>query len=143
MAFQRPFDPALVTATTIGITLPDRREETTPSNFARFPKVALRFLAAAPTGANFAFQWPASGAVRRVDLPPAEASALGVTQMAELSPLPFAIAGVLRALGPGLPTFYIGFNGAPLPAQDSAVRRSDAAQTATRAVIACMFQDRM
>ena len=141
--FQRPFDPLLVTVSVAGASLPDSHEPGTLTNFARYPKLALRFLVATPSAANLAFSWPAAGAIRLVDLPPAESAALGVSQLAELSPFPFAIAPVLRALGPGHPTFYIGFAGAPLPPQDSAVRVTTLPFNVSRAVIACIFQDRM
>src|SRR5262249_31477663 len=112
---------------------------------ARYPRRAIRFLSAqpAPPATSIALFWPATGAVRLVDLPPAEAALLGVVQLVELSPLPFAIAGVLRALGPGLPTFYLGFTGAELPEQDGSVRTGEGPRLVDRAVIGCMFQDRV
>jgi phosphatidylserine/phosphatidylglycerophosphate/cardiolipin synthase-like enzyme len=144
-AFQRPFDPARVTITTVQAGLPDRLQDTGFTQYARYPRLTIRFLVAQPAApaTTIALSWPASGGLRLVDLPPAEAASLGVSQVIELSPFPFAIAPVLRALGPGLPTFYLGFTGAAMPDQDSAVRVSDAPLTVNRAVIGCMFQDRM
>ena len=146
-SFQRPFNPDSVTTTTIGVSLPDRREDTSGvlEHFARYPKRPIHFLSAEPLSpaVDIQLSWPVSGTVRLVDLLASEAAGLAVPQLMELSPLPFAIAPVLRALDPGLPTFYIGFGGAALPEEDTSVLLSNATLTVTRAVIGCMFQDRM
>lgn len=142
-AFRRPFDPAIVTATTIEVSLPDRRGDAGPTRFARYPRLPIRFLAATPAASSFALDWPVTGAVRLVDLPGPQAAALGVTELAELAPLPFTAPAVFRALGPGVPTFYIGYTGAPLPDHDSVVRIGDPALSVGRAVLGCVFQDRV
>lgn len=144
-AFQRFLDPAAITATTLKVTFPDPLLETGGlSRFARYPMRPLSFMVAQPNGSpNFSFRWPVNGTVRLVDLLPADAAALGVSELIELSPLPFIAPGVLRSLAVGLPTFYIGLVGATLPDHDGVVRTSDPAFNVTRAVVGCIFQDRM
>jgi phosphatidylserine/phosphatidylglycerophosphate/cardiolipin synthase-like enzyme len=145
-SFQPPFDSSQATASVVGAVLPDRRDrDATFTNFARYPGLVIRFLATQPSAPATAITlaWPASSTVRLVDLPPVAIAALGVDQLVELSPLPFAIAPVLRALAPGLPTFYLGFAGAPLPLQDGAVSTADPPFDVSRVVLGCMFQDRV
>jgi phosphatidylserine/phosphatidylglycerophosphate/cardiolipin synthase-like enzyme len=142
-AFRRPFDPSLVAVTTVEAALPDRRGDAGPTRFARYPRLPIRFLVATPAPGPLELSWPTAGAVRLVELPSAAAAALGVNELVELSPLPFVASSVFRALGPGLPTFYLGYVGAPLPEHDSAVRADDPPMTVTRAVLGCVFQDRM
>ena len=143
-AFQRFLDPTEVSVTTVRATLSDpllKPEGMT--RFGRYPLRPIRFVVAEPsTSTNFSVRWPVTGSIRLVDLLPAYAAALGVSELIELSPLPFTLSATLRALGPGLPTFYFGFTGAPSPAQDDVVRTSDPSLTVNHAVIGCMFQDR-
>jgi len=141
--FQRLFDPAAATADVVTVSLPDsRKNDGDVTRFARFPNVAIAFAVVTGAGA-LQIRWPATGSIRRVDLTAADQAALGVSELVELSPLPFAIVPVLRALGPGLPTFYLGFAGAAPPDTDAVVRTSDPAFAADRLVMGCVFQDRM
>lgn len=143
--FQRPFDPATVTVSVVLARLPDPPQQPTPGRFARYPQVAIPFVVAepAPPQASIALSWPATGAVRHVDLPAAEQAALGVTQLIELSPLPFAMAALMRAIAPGAPTFYLGFTSADQPDHDHVARIDDAALDVGRLVLGCVFQDRV
>src|SRR5262245_36429578 len=77
---------------------------------------------------------PVSGTARIVDV-----ALPGLTQVLQLSPLPFAIEPVLRRL-PGLPTFYIG----PFTAieEDAFVPQGALLQAgATSAFVAVVFPD--
>src|SRR5688572_29874413 len=108
--FQSPFNPQAVAVAEGALTLPDRYDPAAPpgTRFARYGGSLLHVLIATPAGTStsFDFAWPVTGVSRIVDLTPADAAALGVTEMAELSALPFGIAEALRNLPPGVPTFY-------------------------------------
>ena len=143
--FQRPFNPSDVTITTVNAVLPDPRGENALVNYARYPNVNIAWTVAEPVAglSTIALSWPATAAARQVDLPPPLQVTLGVDRLFELSPLPFGIAAVLKAIRPGVPTFYIGYNLAPEPPPDSLVRVDDLPMDAGRIVLGCVFQDRM
>jgi phosphatidylserine/phosphatidylglycerophosphate/cardiolipin synthase-like enzyme len=146
--FQRPLDPATVTATVVQASLPDRLADPPDPglvHYARYPELVIRFLSVLPVApaTTISFSWPVTAAIRQVDLPAADAATLGVPQLIELSPLPFALTGILRVLGPGVPTFYVGLSGVAVLDQDSLAQTSDPPISAQRVVIGCIFQDRM
>ena len=144
-AFRPPFDVTRVVVTDARITLPDRYAQPPPVAVGRYDGAAIELMRLAPiaSATSFAWSWPATCAVRRIDLSPADAAALGIAQLIELSPLPFAIAATLRALPPGAPTLFAGLVGAALPADDTTVSVGDAPITVTGAVFGAVFQDRV
>ncbi len=131
--FVPPFDPsAVVRQPDVLVTLPDPpRAPTDPiirPGVARHAGVTLAMLDAVPAAAPFALVAPATGAVRHVAL--STGGPGGLTELLELSPLPFAAARTLRALGAGVPTFYIGLEGTSLD-DDDLVAASDTLATVT------------
>jgi len=82
---------------------------------------------------------PARATVRRVEIEP-NAALPGITQMLEVSPLPFGLEPVLQRLR-GLPTFYLT-PFAAAPADDSLVTMDqNLAAGAASAVVAAVFPD--
>lgn len=137
--FKRPFDPAAVAATVVRATLPDPAPDPI---VARYPSQTISFISTAPAaGATFELSWPATGAVRVLDA--TENPELGVDVLLELSPLPFQLESILRRLAPGVPTFYIGYTGAPAPADHDLVQTTDASLSVASAVVGVVFQDRI
>ena len=139
-----PFDPGAIVlsgATDALVRLPDRYRDGA-ANPSRYEGAQLSLARFVPAGTDFALRWPADCAVRAIDLLPADAAALGVAQLLELSVLPFALAEVLRSLPGGAPTFYFGYAGPAYPAEDTLVRTSDPPVTLTGALFGVMFQDR-
>jgi phosphatidylserine/phosphatidylglycerophosphate/cardiolipin synthase-like enzyme len=124
---------------------PDRYSDspspTTPARFERSQIILMR-LAPAAGHTDFAIQWPADSCTKAVDLAPADAAALGVPSLLELSVMPFALAAVLSAMQGGVPTFYIGYPGVPYPPDDTAARTTDMPFKVTSAVFGILFQDR-
>ena len=127
------------------LTLPDRyRSQPAPARVARYQGCTLWLmeLRALTVGDPFAVRWPANGSARLVDLDPADAAALGVGELIEFAPVPFAVAAVLRALPGGLPTFYLGHDGT-MPAEHARLATGDPAQAVTRLWLGVLFQDRL
>lgn len=85
---------------------------------------------------SFAIAAPVTGTCRPITLP-------GAMTLVELSPLPFAARRVLRRL-PGLPTFYLGWEGvAQPPADDMLVQAGEVLATTPKAFAGLLFDDRM
>jgi phosphatidylserine/phosphatidylglycerophosphate/cardiolipin synthase-like enzyme len=81
---------------------------------------------------------PVTGPCRQVALPTAIA---GMTTLLEITPLPFAIRGVVRRL-PGLPTFYLGATGG-LPPDDEVLTAGEQIATAATGIVGAVFGDRV
>jgi phosphatidylserine/phosphatidylglycerophosphate/cardiolipin synthase-like enzyme len=113
----------------------------TPARFEGSPIILIRI---APAGGHtdFAIQWPADSCTKAVDLGSADASALGMAKLLELSVMPFPLDNVLSAMQGGVPTFYIGYSGVPYPPDDTAARTTDTPIRVTSAVFGIVFQDR-
>jgi phosphatidylserine/phosphatidylglycerophosphate/cardiolipin synthase-like enzyme len=134
-----PLDPADVTASVVRATLADPAPDPV---VARYAGQTLYFISATPDGSpTFDLSWPATGEVRILD--PAETPELGVGVLLELSPLPFGLEPVLQRLAPGVPTFYVGYTGAPAPTDHDLVRITDTPLSVARAVVGVVFQDRI
>jgi phosphatidylserine/phosphatidylglycerophosphate/cardiolipin synthase-like enzyme len=88
---------------------------------------------------------PARSAARRVELDPATPLPSGATELLELSPLPFELAGVLSRLPRGLPTFYAGpFDPGLLEAADTLIEAGATLATPTPPepdVVGALFPD--
>ena len=128
------------------VRLPDRYLDTPPPSVpSRYEGSRLWLVRVDPAAGHpdFSIRWPADACTRAVDLTPDDASALGLPRLLELSLLPFAIADVLLAMPGGVPTFYLGYSGAPYPADDSAARTTDQPIQVTGAVLGIHFQDRV
>jgi phosphatidylserine/phosphatidylglycerophosphate/cardiolipin synthase-like enzyme len=125
--------------------LPDRYLDTPPPAApARFEGSPIFLMRVVPASghSNFAIQWPADSCTKAVDLRAADATALGIPKLLELSVMPFALDAVLRAMQGGVPTFYLGYSGVAYPPDDSAARTTDAPIHVTSAVLGILFQDR-
>lgn len=141
-AFERLFDPATVTlADERLVTLPDRFGEAPPVRVSRYERRPIWMTAVTPTSAaTLAWSWPATGAVHTVDLAAADATALGIPALVELSPLPFAIHATLAMLRGGAPTFYLG-HALAYPADDERVTSADANAPVPRLWFGTQLQD--
>ena len=115
-----------------------------PITPARFEGSAIFLIRVTPAAGHtdFAIQWPADSCTKVVDLRPADASALGIPKLLELSIMPFPLDTVLRTMQGGAPTFYIGYSGMSYPPDNTAARTSDAPIKVTSAVFGILFQDR-
>ena len=136
MTFAPPFDSALVSRQTdVTVHLPDPPR--TPQDPLVRPGVArhagspLVLMHLQPVGAPVHVGSPVAGSARTVanvgpgSQPIANPSLNGgVYELAEISPFPFVIAKILRALGRGVPTFYLGCAGPYVypPTDDQALR---------------------
>jgi phosphatidylserine/phosphatidylglycerophosphate/cardiolipin synthase-like enzyme len=111
-SFTRPFDPSLVTRVSpdTAVTLPD--PDFTPGDpiarprVARYAGAALILLQVTANSPVTLFP-PVTGSARNIDLDTPLAANIG--QLLEISPLPFSIRPALRALRPGAPAFYLGY----------------------------------
>src|SRR5262245_32358756 len=143
-AFTRPFDPNVVTRQEpdLLLALPDpARQLADPlirPGVARYAGRTL-ILLHVTAGGTFAIVSPAQAAVREITLEPGMLP--GITQLLEISPLPFAISPVLRALRPGAPTFYIGSPGITPLENDDRLENAAALGSVSEAFVGVMFQD--
>ncbi len=88
----------------------------------------------------FALLAPVTGTCRQV---PVSQLLQGVTTILELSPLPFAIAPVLRKL-PGFPTFYLApVTTTPLPDADQVISAGSVLAHVDTAFVGMLFDDRV
>lgn len=147
-SFTRPFDPAEVTRQSeVTLILPDpARAPGDPlirPGVARYAGATLVLLYVTPSGSSFNLASPVTGTVRNVNLDAPLTG--GINQLLEISPLPFDIAPALRALAPGLPTFYVGYSRpADTPPDDEMVNPSAALASVTGdAYVGVIFQDRV
>ena len=147
-SFNRPFDPTLVMRATsdLIVELPDTAfspgDPLVRPGVARYPGAALILLPVSAVSTLELFS-PVTGAVRNVNLLAPLAGT--ITQLLEISPLPFAIGSALRALQPGLPTFYLAYD-RPLdtPADNELVTTAGSLATITGGAavfLGAMFQD--
>ena len=92
------------------ITLPDPpRPPGAPivrPGVARHAGVTLVMIDVVPSAGSFALLAPVTGTVRNVEMPAGGPGS--ITQLVELSPLPFAAAHTFRKLPAGVPTFLLG-----------------------------------
>jgi phosphatidylserine/phosphatidylglycerophosphate/cardiolipin synthase-like enzyme len=152
-SFAPPVDPTAVTAESdVTIRLPDPgRLPIDPlgmplirQGVARNAGSSLVLMHVIPDAGPFALASPVRGVVHNVDL--ATPLTGGVSQLLEISPIPFPIRDELRALSTGLPTFYVGFaRGANVPADDELVDPSTPLDMAVSgdAYLGVLFQDGM
>ena len=127
------------------MTLPDRYlEQPPPARVARYEGCTLWMMELTGMGAGqfFDLHWPSSGSARLCDLSAADAAALGVNEIIEFAPLPFALAATLRALPCGAPTFYLGLDGIA-PSEHALLQASDLPFSVARAWLGVLFQDRL
>ena len=92
-----------------------------------------------PQGAELDLRWPATGAAKTVDLEPGAP----IPNLIELSIMPFLAGEMLRSIPGGVPTFYLGYEGVPYPADHTGVRPSDPVIPLQGAWLGVLFQDRM
>jgi phosphatidylserine/phosphatidylglycerophosphate/cardiolipin synthase-like enzyme len=143
-AFTRPFDPGAVSRALpdLRVALPDPgRQLADPlirPGVARYAGRTL-ILLHVTAGGTFALVSPAQAAAREVTLEPGTLP--GITSLLEISPLPFAISPVLRALRPGAPTFYIGAPGLTFPENDGLMENAAPLGSVTEAFVGVLFQD--
>jgi phosphatidylserine/phosphatidylglycerophosphate/cardiolipin synthase-like enzyme len=111
---------------------------------ARFAGASLLMLPLAPAaGGQVTVSSPVTGPCRRVDLTAPIPGLPLVSNLIEIAPLPFAIAGPLRAL-PGLPTFYLAGSGAVTPPpDDELVEGGEELFTASAVWFGALFDDRV
>lgn len=149
-SFTVPFDPHSVTRQQPDLTikLPDPpRSSSDPiirQGIARYAGATITLLHVT-SNAPFDLSSPVTGAVRKVNLDPSSPPLPGgITQMLEISPLPFTIAPVLRLIKPGLPTFYMAHSYLIGPIDDDSILRPDSplVSSAGDAYIGVLFQDR-
>ena len=145
--FWRPFDPTAVTRhPDLLVTLPDPpRPPGAPlvqPGVARHAGVTLVMIDVAPTAGSFSLHAPVTGTVRNVDVPSGGPGS--ITQLLELSPLPFGAAHTFRKLPAGVPTFYLGYDRPPGdPADDDVLSASAPLATVTsHAYLGLCFGDR-
>ena len=145
--FWPPFAPTTVTRNPdVLITLPDPpRPPGGPivqPGVARHAGVTLVMMDVGPAAASFALGAPVTGTVRNVDV--AAVGPASITQVVELSPLPFAAAHTFRKLPAGVPTFYLGYDRPPGdPADDDMLGAGAPLATVTsHAYIGVCFGDR-
>jgi phosphatidylserine/phosphatidylglycerophosphate/cardiolipin synthase-like enzyme len=130
-SFSSPFDPSVVSRITTDkiIKLPDPtrkpNDHLVRPGIARYAGTMVVMMHIMPAAAislqQFGLSWPVTGTVRNIDLTLDTSNDIGIdklkksgiNKLLEISPLPFAIAPVLRSLKPGFPTFYLGY----VPAQ--------------------------
>ncbi len=137
-----PFDLAdvrLFTAADALVTFADRYRTTAPVRPARYERATMWLTRIEPQGAELDLRWPATGATKTVDLDPGAP----VPNLIELSIMPFLIGDMLRSIPGGMPTFYLGYEGVPYPADHTGVRPSDPVIPMQGAWLGVMFQDRM
>ena len=147
-SFTPPFDPTTVTRLPdVTVNLPDPpRSATDPlirPGIARYAGATLVLLHVRSGGTSFSLSSPVTSAVRNVNLDaPLDG---GISQLLEISPLPFGIAQALRALKPGLPTFYLGYSRpADTPPDDELVNPAAPLAAVTGdAYVGVLFQDRV
>lgn len=107
-SFTRPFDPGVSFCTDVIIDLPE--ESLVRPGVARYAGAKLVMMhITAQNNTSFSLKSPVKGTARNISLPIPSPLQGGIDQLLEISPLPFGIAPVLRALRPGLPTFYLGY----------------------------------
>jgi phosphatidylserine/phosphatidylglycerophosphate/cardiolipin synthase-like enzyme len=147
-SFQPPFAPAAVTRHDDAlVTLPDPPHPpaapVVQPGTARHPGVTLVMLDVSAAAGSFPLSSPVTGVVRNVEVP---TGALGsLSQLLELSPLPFGIGRTLRRLPAGAPTLYLGFDRPPNdPADDETVAAGELLATvSTHAYLGLCFGDRV
>ena len=128
------------------ITLPDPpRPPGAPivqPGVARHAGVTLVMIDVVPSAGSFALLAPVTGTVRNIDVPAVGPDS--ITQLVELSPLPFAAARTFRKLPAGVPTFYVGYDRPPAdPADDDVLGASEPLATVTsHAYLGVCFGDR-
>jgi phosphatidylserine/phosphatidylglycerophosphate/cardiolipin synthase-like enzyme len=94
-------------------------------------------------GPTFPLRAPAGGTCRLLPLTTPLPELPGVATIVELSPLPFAGAGVFRRL-PGLPTFYLApVTTDPLPAEDDFIPAGSDLAAVSSAFVGLLFDDRL
>lgn len=150
-SFTRPFDPANVERQKEDMTLilpdPDRKpgDPVMRPGVARYAGATLILLHVKPKGAPFKLSFPVIGTVRNVKLKLKTPLPGGINQLLEVSPLPFSIERTLRALKPGLPTFYLGFSrGVNMPPDDELVNPTMPPTSVTGdTYVGVLFQDRV
>ena len=145
--FWPPFAPTTVTRNPdVLITLPDPpRPPGAPivrPGVARHAGVTLVMIDVVPSAGSFALLAPVTGTVRNVEMPAGGPGS--ITQLIELSPLPFAAAHTFRKLPAGVPTFYLGYDRPPAdPADDDVLGASEPLATVTsHAYLGVCFGDR-
>ncbi len=123
MTLAPPFDPALVSRQAdVTVHLPDPlrmpQDPLARPGVARHAGSPLVLMHLQPVGAPFHVGSPVAGSARAVanigpgSQPIANPSLDGgVYELTEISPFPFVISKFLRALGRGVPTFYLGCAG--------------------------------
>lgn len=85
------------------------------------PVVLMSFSRLPPAVGPFGLSSPVTGVVRAFELAaddPLQKASPSVDTLLEVSPLPFSMAGVLRSLQPGLPTFYLACRRVLTPLKD-------------------------
>ena len=145
--FWPPFAPNTVTRNPdVLITLPDPpRPPGAPivqPGVTRHAGVTLVMIDVVPSAGSFALLAPVTGTVRNIDVPAVGPDS--ITQLVELSPLPFAAARTFRKLPAGVPTFYVGYDRPPAdPADDDVLGASEPVATVTsHAYLGVCFGDR-
>jgi phosphatidylserine/phosphatidylglycerophosphate/cardiolipin synthase-like enzyme len=116
------------------------------ARFANTPLCLARIQAASPN----ALACPAIATIRKIPLEAAFAgnAALigeGINELLEITPLPFFIEPLLRAIPGGVPTFYLGIPSASQEAlvEEDTISQNQLLGTATLFYFGALFQDRV
>lgn len=132
-------DVRLFTTADALVTFADRYREIAPIRPGRYERATMWLTRIEPQGAGLALRWPATGAAKTVDLNPGAP----IPNLIELSIMPFLVGRMLRTIPGGVPTFYLGYEGVPYPADHTGVRPGDPVIALQGAWLGIMFQDRM
>ena len=138
-----PFDLAdarLFTAADALVTFADRYRTAAPVRPARYERATMWLIRIEPAGCRTRSPLAGDGC-RENRRPPSRERP--VPHLIELSIMPFLVGDMLRSMPGGVPTFYLGYEGVPYPADHTGVRPSDPVIPLQGAWLGILFQDRM